>query len=125
MNKWTFLLQDNSEVTFWEHAITCIHWRRSMPNLPLPDSCRVVLSNGQMIDLLRDNARRLYLFIVGKDDEIKSGLKPEKKGEDPCICFADGEEWEELQGHDWEPMEDGSLRCTNCGTREIARSSNL
>ena len=67
--------------------------------------------------------------IVHDDELAQYGLKPlnekKAKAEDPCICFADGEEWEELQGHDWEPMEDGSLRCTNCGTREIARSSNL
>ena len=61
--------------------------------------------------------------IVHDDDLGQYGLKPlnepkEKKGEDPCICFADGEEWEELQGHDWELMEDGSLRCSNCGIIE-------
>lgn len=37
---------------------------------------------------------------------------------DPCICFADGEEWIEEAGHDWELMDDGSLRCTNCGVHE-------
>lgn len=42
----------------------------------------------------------------------------EEKKHDPCIGFADGEEWEELQGHDWEMQEDGALRCSNCGVVE-------
>lgn len=56
--------------------------------------------------------------IVHSSELAQYGLKPLNEKADPCICFADGEEWEELQGHDWEQIEDGSLRCSNCGVNE-------
>lgn len=72
MRYWTFTLKaelnDASEVTFWEHGMSCIHWRYDGDASREPDSCRVVLNNGQMIDLRRENARRLYHDLVAAQD---------------------------------------------------------
>lgn len=62
--------------------------------------------------------------IVHDNELVQYGLKPlnrpSEAKEDPCICFADGEEWEELQGHDWEQIDIFTKRCTNCGEQEFS-----
>ena len=61
MDRFTFRLEDGSEVTFYERAVACIQWRRDdIPARRLPDRCKVIFLNGQTLDLLRDNTRVLY-----------------------------------------------------------------
>jgi len=68
MKKWTFDLEDGSEVTFYEQAIACIHWTKDQKVSRGPDRCRVVLANGQMIDMLRGNTKILYADVVEKSE---------------------------------------------------------
>lgn len=69
---WTFTLEDGSQVTFYEDAIALIHWSKEAPGQLA--GARVVLQCGQIIDLLKVNAKMFYQMIVHPMDD-----QPQKK----------------------------------------------